>query len=342
MIKKSWPIKINQLRKIQLEITSYCNAKCPSCQRQNDFTHESPYFSKINSNFISIDQIRKWFDKLELKNLERIKLCGNIDEPTLNPDVLKIIDYFNKKNILVTINTNGGTNNLLFWKQLAKKNVHVIFSIDGLKDTNHMYRINLKWKKIQSNFREFIKNEGYAIWQFIVFDHNQHQLEEVEKLSIKEGFKSFKVIVSKRENKNNNGVEIKDKDIIKTGQHKTSAKKMVMNKNHRDVLDTNYFDNIICKAQHEQSSLDKSVYVTVDGDVFPCCWMGTDMYKQEFSNKISKKFGDKLSNNLKYINLDEILEGDAFSDLNNNFHKMKVCNEMCKQDREDLFWTKMN
>lgn len=338
-----WPIGINQLRKIQLEITSFCNAKCPSCQRQNELIEPSPYVSKINSNFVSIYQIQKWFNKFELKNLKYVKLCGNIDEPTLNPDILKIIDYFNKKNILVTINTNGGTNNSLFWKKLAKKNVHVIFSIDGLSDTNHIYRVNLKWEKIQNNFREYIKNEGHAIWQFIVFDHNQHQLEEAEKLSKKEGFKSFKVIISKRGNENVNSVEIRDENIIKTYQHKTSKNKMILNKHFKDdVILEESKNNIICKAQCENSSLDKSVYITVDGDVFPCCWMGTNLYKQEFSEKISKKFGDKLSNNLNYIHLNEILDGDIFSELNNNFDKMEVCNNMCIQDREDVFWTKMN
>ena len=28
-----WPLKIDQIKRLQLELTTFCNAKCPSCER---------------------------------------------------------------------------------------------------------------------------------------------------------------------------------------------------------------------------------------------------------------------------------------------------------------------
>ena len=55
------------------------------------------------------------------------------------------------------------------------KRTLIIFGIDGLEDTNHIYRKNVKWKKLEENIKIYIKYGGTASWQFIVFEHNKHQ-----------------------------------------------------------------------------------------------------------------------------------------------------------------------
>jgi sulfatase maturation enzyme AslB (radical SAM superfamily) len=67
----------------------------------------------------------------------------------------------------------------------------MIFSIDGLEDTNHIYRRNVKWDKLISNVKSFINAGGVAEWDYLVFKHNEHQLEEAEKFSKELGFKFF-------------------------------------------------------------------------------------------------------------------------------------------------------
>ena len=59
--------------------------------------------------------------------------------------------------IKIEIHTNGGARNVEFWENLGKlskiagKNILVIFSVDGLEDTNHIYRRNVKWDKLKEN-----------------------------------------------------------------------------------------------------------------------------------------------------------------------------------------------
>jgi len=311
MIK--WPVNLNDITRLQIEITSICNAKCPSCERNNYYEFENDVYKKslIEKNRITIDQFKKWFD-YDFKSLESIHLCGNVDEPTLNPDLLKICEFISNRfpNIHCNISTNGGTKNDFFWKELAKiKKVNVIFGIDGLEDTNHIYRRNVKWKKLEKNFRTFISEGGLAVWQFIVFEHNKHQLELAKKISKDEGFAMFLTKYSGRQND----------DAIKAIQVKKEAKKIIK-----------------CKATYNSKELEKSFFVDAVGNVFPCCWMGTANHRRDFYEKISKKFYGPLSNNLKYISLEEIVSGDLFAHTFENFDKLSVCNLMCKNDETDF------
>ena len=72
------------------------------------------------------------------------------------------------------------------------------FGIDGLEDTNHIYRRGVKWERLQDNFREYIKAGGDADWQFIPFSWNKHQLDAARELATKEGFDKFTILDSVR------------------------------------------------------------------------------------------------------------------------------------------------
>ena len=200
-----WPLKIDQIKRLQLELTTFCNAKCPSCERAKyNVLPEFIYKKQLNSIEVSLEQIKKWIPLDKMKSLMHIHLCGNIDEPTLNTEIFEICKYFEdtcEDHVWIHISTNGGTRNKEFWKRMASlKRTLIIFGIDGLEDTNHIYRKNVKWKKLQDNFRTYIKYGGTASWQFIIFEHNKHQEDEARTTSQNEGFVSFNTVYSSREN----------------------------------------------------------------------------------------------------------------------------------------------
>jgi hypothetical protein len=68
----------------------------------------------------------------------------------------------------------------------------VDFNIDGVEDTNHLYRRNTDFNKIIANATAYINAGGRAVWNYIIFEHNQHQVEQARELSIKLRFKDFK------------------------------------------------------------------------------------------------------------------------------------------------------
>jgi hypothetical protein len=114
----------------------------------------------------------------------------------MHPDFLDILRDFRRKrkDVWLYIHSNGGMHNAEWWAELA----HIIgpwgqidFGIDGLADTNHLYRKNVKWSQLIDNVTSYIQNGGRAQWNFIIFKHNQHQIEETRQLSQQLGFRSF-------------------------------------------------------------------------------------------------------------------------------------------------------
>ena len=205
--------------RLQLEITNYCNAACPQCERnymiqlqnENDEARREwntvDYDVELNNKYLSIGDIKKTFLPDRWTHLDEIVFCGNVDEPVINPDVIEIIKYFyhlDNKDKDIWVHVNGGSRNESFWSELGKlskelnNRLTVIFGIDGDEETNHLYRRNVDWKTLQRNWRAYISAGGRAAWQFIIFKWNQHQIDDIKKLSESEGFVRFGIIESFR------------------------------------------------------------------------------------------------------------------------------------------------
>ena len=79
---------------------------------------------------------------------------------------------------LIIIRTTGGSVGVERFARLSEligPRGFMGFSVDGLKDTNHIYRKNVKWDKIQANMDTYLAGPGIMHWDFIVFKHNFHQ-----------------------------------------------------------------------------------------------------------------------------------------------------------------------
>ena len=217
----------SSIGRLQLEITNYCNAFCSQCERtymielQNEAPEERKEHTKdydigLNNTYLSLADIKKTFLPGKWTHLDEIVLCGNVDEPVINPDVIEIIKYFyhldnTEKNVYVHV--NGGSRNESFWKELGELSkemngkLTVVWGIDGDEDTNHLYRKGVVWETLQRNWRAYISAGGRATWQFIVFKWNQHQINDIKKLSESENFVRFGVIESFRNKDADNEID---------------------------------------------------------------------------------------------------------------------------------------
>ena len=74
--------------RVEFEISSLCNALCSGCMRTM-LDNKGEYYYKGN---ISISQMCQWFDDVNLKEA-RIKLCGVLGDPIINPDCIDICSY---------------------------------------------------------------------------------------------------------------------------------------------------------------------------------------------------------------------------------------------------------
>lgn len=105
--------------KIEWNMGKRCNFNCSYC---DEFTHDT------KSKHIPFDVAKNTIDKIVKKTVDkRIKINLTGGEPTVNPDIEKIIDYMWENGIDVGITTNG-SRTLEFYRKIFPKLSSLIFS----------------------------------------------------------------------------------------------------------------------------------------------------------------------------------------------------------------------
>jgi hypothetical protein len=204
-----------------------------------------------------------WFQNNLTKNillqLEKIFFCGNLGDPCATPELLKIIEYIKFENPAITIgiNTNGSIRNINWWKQCAQlltgRYDYVIWSIDGLEDTNHLYRHNVNWNKLIANAKSYIEAGGIAHWDMLVFEHNKHQVEHCLSLATDLGFSWFRIKETDRWD------HYKDLGISSASEYAP--------------IDYASVETVNCERNQENSE-----YIDSYGEIWPCCHIAEAKY----------------------------------------------------------------
>lgn len=184
----------NAIDEYQIEVTTYCNAACPQCPRNNNGSGINPY---LTLEHLPRAVINSAFDVELCNRLRQVFFCGSYGDPIMHPDFLDILRDFRRKcpTLWLYLHTNGGVHNTEYWQEMAEiigGYGQVDFNIDGLDTTNWLYRKNTDFNKIIANATAYINAGGRAVWNFIVFEHNQDQVEQARELSKKIGFQDFK------------------------------------------------------------------------------------------------------------------------------------------------------
>lgn len=320
-------ITADNLNIINFELTDYCNAACPMCVRHDWNGNLRKEF--VNKNHTSLDFIKQSISTRIIKQLKIIRSCGTYGDAIMNPECLEIYEYFDRfNNNRIELFTNGGVRNKQFWKDLASLNIIVTFSIDGLQDTNHLYRRNVKWDRLIDNVTTFLNNGGKAIWEFLIFKHNEHQIEEARSLSKKLGFKYFIPKHTGRWKDYNIEGEYRDTDKIAVDDYFIEKPESQKDWNKiQNVRPLEYYKDkdaeykkIVCKSYNES---DVEIYVRANGLVSPCCWLG-DITVHE----AKKLINDYRDVNLHFTSLEKILAGDFFNKLRDGIYDHRSENRL--------------
>jgi hypothetical protein len=216
------------------------------CARETDTE-----FRKDIKHHLRIEQIQKHFSDRVIGNLDKMFMCGNYGDPAAGYYTMDIYNHFRKINpeIVLGMNTNGAVQSTFFWHALGRlfnrPEDYCVFSIDGLEDTNHVYRKNVNWTKLMSNAQAYIAAGGSAHWDMLVYKHNQHQVDACEQLARDMGFKWFRAKISKR--------GFTDHLEFPIGWQQPAVK----------------LGPIKCHVMNE-----KSMYIDAQGRVSACCWLG--------------------------------------------------------------------
>ena len=264
------------MKQIHVEASTFCNARCPLCPR-------SLYGYKVEGVYPEVHlQLDKFKECLaQFPERELVYFNGNLGDPMMNPNILELASA---TGCHTSITTNGSIGSKNTWQQLAKHNVQVVFSIDGLEDTNHLYRQDVEWNKVIDRVKWFINAGGYATWKFIVFRHNMHQVEQVKELSKEMGFKDVWI-----EDHGRNYGPVLDKNATIThwilpADESFEPKPYYVKEGIERYKQTHQNFQVEPKLYNIQCEylLNKDTYINAKGEIAPCCYHGYDMPERPF------------------------------------------------------------
>jgi sulfatase maturation enzyme AslB (radical SAM superfamily) len=221
------------------------------------------------------------------------------------------------------MHTNGSARDPEWWKRLAQLKVKVTFGLDGLKDTNHLYRISTDFDKIMQNAEAFITAGGVAKWHMLVFAHNEHQIEQARVMSKQMGFVDFSIKHTSRFKQDY--LQVIDDAGRPTHRIKPTQNSLDM----IPLIEQSQKEekpHIVCKAQKG-----KQIYVSACGNVSPCCWLDMEWIPPMQESRID--YMEKISEfpNLHRQTLEEIFDSGYFTKIEAQWGTvgLKECTKQC-------------
>jgi len=353
----------DDVRIVHLELTHRCNAACPMCSRN---VHGGALNPDMPLSELSLDDIKAILLPDFIGRLKRIYACGNYGDPIVARDCVEVFRYLreNGPNLNLCLHTNGSARRPDWWRELAhimKQGPHYLrFGIDGLEDTNHLYRRGTDWKTIIRNAEAFIEAGGRAEWDFLVFKHNEHQVESARQLANEMGFEEFFVRKTGR--------------FLNSGELETSERFDVLDKKGQfeywleqptnpEYLNPAFgnLEQVRQRYGEYQTYLDqvdirckvagrkRKIYLSAQGYVLPCCWLGavfseaSTPERQQFAGLVDQN-GGSIMLDAKRKGLKAVIEGPLFQqaipqswDLPSiEDGKLAICARTCGKDYDPL------
>jgi radical SAM protein with 4Fe4S-binding SPASM domain len=265
---------------LTIDPTNFCTLKCPFC----------PTGQARNSRakaMLSFDNFKKIIDELG-PYLIHVDFC-NWGEPLLNKNIYRMLKYARQYNVDTKIDSNLNH----FSEKDAEKMIlsgldKLIVSIDGITpETYSKYRIGGDFKKAMENLEILLKkkkelksSKPYISWQFLVFRHNEHEIEEVRRMGKALGVDQIGITKA----------FIGNKDWIPLNEEFSRYKK----EDIKDKYTSKYF-----KPPQDRTCnwLWEAMVINPNGSVSPCCSVEDE--KDDFGNIFEQSFKE-IWNNANY------------------------------------------
>ena len=304
---------MKQIKTINFDITSSCNSVCPNCDRFQP--HDGKLYRNPGVTFdkhLSVEKIREIIFSRNVADDLNCSFVGQMGDALAHPNFLEIIGIVANKigqSGWIFIHTNGGLRNAEWWQtfteKLAPNNHKLWFSIDGLEDTNHIYRRGVSWSKVMQHAKIFIDGGGKAVWKFIEFPWNRHQIEEAREMSQKMGFTNFEL----RADRDNEEHTLKCQRAADNGILKTNAPVRDWKADIATILYPILRDDVECSPS--------TLNINYAGQIDPCCFFDSartkDLYTSYYYDQVDPEHTDW--NNLNVSKFDDIIANEWWSEL---------------------------
>lgn len=178
------------MKSLHVELTNRCTLFCPACPRTEWSDLLKRPLPKQDLDFALLDQFLNCEGG---KSITDLLVCGDYGDCIYYPKLFEFLEHFRSSKTF-RLCTNGSHQSDKFWHRLAdlmKPGDKIIFAIDGLEDTNHLYRKNSNWSSIMTAVDIMSNSQAEVVWQTIVFSFNQHCLDQIQAFAESKGARFF-------------------------------------------------------------------------------------------------------------------------------------------------------
>lgn len=243
----------DDIKIIELDLTTMCNAQCPLCFRQQkNFPekYKQPFYRPA-------EEINAQIDKF--KHLQWVYFIGQMSEPTTHPDFLSIVSHSKTLNHKVKICTNGQLHDNDYWRKLGSilsNDDEVWFGICGSTNEIHSkYRRNTSLEIILEHAEALREVKRCDCIKVIRFEYNHVDLSSQAFADISSKFHKVEIVDTSIPN------EVDNPEFYPMCGVYESYKKL------NDVAE--YFQRVkptnVC-----QSMFDHQLQINPFGEIFPC------------------------------------------------------------------------
>lgn len=289
---------------ISVEPTTVCNLKCPQCPTGAGTLQRSKGTMELSLFQSIIDQLSP------ATVIVNLYLQG---EPLLYPAIGEFIRYANAKRLYTILSTNGQ----LLDGKMAKKLVDsglskIIISLDGVTEQSYAeYRVGGTLQKVldgldalQREKKSAGSNLPFVELQFIVFEHNQHEINQIKLIA-----RDYAV----------DKLTIKTAQIINPQANARPATQRELTRYVTDELDLKMKGRCY---RHCFKSWHSMVF-TWDGAAAPCC------YDKDLNHS---------QGSLKQASIDELWRGHTIQSFREKILTENEPFEMCTNCPENRNW----
>jgi MoaA/NifB/PqqE/SkfB family radical SAM enzyme len=168
---------------LHIELTNVCNLKCPYCLTGNDTNYQQ-------KGFLTFDSYKRIIDDLK-DYLILVRLDG-LGESFLNKSFFDMVEYASKNNIITSVSSNFVTLSKEDTEKLIDVGLdYLIIGLDGATEEAYQkVRTGGKLETVINNTKYLVDKKKfrnsktpYIETQYITFQENAHEVEQVKNLS---------------------------------------------------------------------------------------------------------------------------------------------------------------
>jgi MoaA/NifB/PqqE/SkfB family radical SAM enzyme len=160
-------------RNVNIDLSFRCPIECPRCRRQYYYKSRGLAVPGKDLTLDDFNKVVKFFDYINFE--------GQSSDPIHNVNFIKFLEILYCLKKPVEIHTASSAKPLEWYKKafLANPNAEWVFSIDGLPEESHIYRVNQDGVKL---FNIMVESKKYLKvrpkWQYIVFSYNENHIDQ--------------------------------------------------------------------------------------------------------------------------------------------------------------------